>query len=145
VITHRPIAQRETVFVPITKLISEQEAMKLQQEDYTKCLNSDPPWYTMPNWFLKSGEALRMVFRPEINLASKLNHSTEPNMIVEHIVTDNRPHVSITTTRNVAAGEELTIDYDCSDAKLVKRFPWLREKSNSNPNPQSGNKKRKKP
>jgi hypothetical protein len=83
----------------------------------TRFLGRDCSWSEVP----ESEVVYVNSFAPYVwtipeTLARFINHSCEPNCEV-------RPDRQVVTVRAVAAGEELTHDYEWADAEAVARYP----------------------
>ena len=111
----------------VTDLFDPVVAERLQAEDYAKCFSSDPPLYKLPNWFLDQGQVLRATFDERQNVSMKLNHSKVSQNLRVRVMLEGtiRPIVGFFALRTIEPGEELLFDYDCTDEKLLERFPWL--------------------
>ena len=109
----RPIPARSYVCEYIGELISDTLA-ESRSDKYL--FSSDPKLITGDRWVLSSSVEPPTIDATQVgHIARFINHSCAPNCSVYQVMLDGReplkPHFAFFSIRDIAAGEELTIDY----------------------------------
>ena len=93
--TTRPLTAGETLFIVTGEVVDESEALRREREE--------------DNWYIYWNHADHYIDAADSGMGRYVNHCCTPNAVT---VPRDNASVTLVAMRDIAEGEELTIDYD---------------------------------